>query len=525
MFLRNSFTFGQTKKPNNPKQGEEDNSSNSSSEPDEFANGPFRDAYQKSIWQVMALLKNLNNLVDTYQEEHKKFETKAAILQLEQLFKKPAPFSASIDLTQVTKLTREASCLQDYLIKKKEVLDDYSDSFNKKSNKVQEDPLYEKIVSLTKRVNTLEKENKGLTLRIAKSNLQEYQTGKLQLEIKTLKEQLKQEGYMTNLLKQQISHKDLEIARLKKDMDFDSIDNTYNKNQLQSAIKTLDYFGYGKAVLTNIEIDSDKNGGNSLSSYRLNSVLEPVLKTKKICSKIFRFLVPSDINELSLVSRICFSLVRNSPNLISHCYTAINFESNFLDRAVFSEYIKNIRSKAAKNDTYLLKALKHHVHYDFNVLTLVEKSVEKSLNNIQDFKGNYLDQEVEKKEEGPQRRDSKFMGAFRKFMKKNSKDEEALKLGQKQETVLQVTKLPEIPLEFQEEIDKLQKGSIFDQLFFLDGKDIKTNIDPAEFREKQGQIFKKDAEEKVVNFMLEFNNIVSNAGKLVFYFYYYKYYK
>jgi len=50
--------------------------------------------------------------------------------------------------------------------------------------------------------------------------------------------------------------------------------------------------------------------------------------------------------------------------------------------ALILGYLKELKEEASKNRPIIVKGLKHHVHYNFNVLDVIEEAVDNSLISI-----------------------------------------------------------------------------------------------------------------------------------------------
>lgn len=478
--------------------------------PSKLKKYPFENEVQKSMWELMQLLKTLNNLVNSYGKQEAAFKSKTQSNQLDNLMDLPLGFFAQIEVSGLRKITREAQSMLELMDNKKVGLDKYSEHLKSISANIKEDPLFEKVLSLTKQVQRLEKLNRSLESRIEQLSDQQNVNLKLQEEMKGLNLVIQQNKQMEILLKEQTLGKEQEIEVLKRQLEEANSRIESGNEKVIQLEDTLEYYGF-KGVL---EKDTD-----TLLEFQS---LEKVLKTKKISKIIISFLTPSELNELCLSSKPIYSLIRTSPGLISSSFNSINYDPRVIEKTLFSSYLDAIRLQAISNKTYITKALKHHLHYDFNVLDLVELSVQQSLINIQHFKRNFLDQEekeqVKNKSRSPTRskRETKLFGAFKMLLKKTSKDDN-INPEEEQDSILKVTKLPEIPLDLQGKVNKLVQGSVFENMYLMDMTSTKPGIEPAEFREKQEKFYRQDAEEKAAQFMLEFNSLVNAAGKKLYF--------
>lgn len=164
--------------------------------------------------------------------------------------------------------------------------------------------------------------------------------------------------------------------------------------------------------------------------------------------------------------------------------------------------------EASKNKGFITNALKRHVHYNFSVLEMVEESVEGSLINLEHFKRNYIESNSPSQNISPTKKENNILGAFKKIMKIPEKKEQ-----EKEVSVLNVRKIAKIPLDMTKAVEQIISGTAFEKLMLLelDVQKIQA-LEPEEFRKKQLEIYRAEADKKSMEFMVEFNELVDLIG-------------
>lgn len=92
---------------------------------------------------------------------------------------------------------------------------------------------------------------------------------------------------------------------------------------------------------------------------------------------------------------------------------------------------------------------------------------------------------------------------------KSTKEEKVVE----EKSVLSVRKLPKVPLNLKSQIDTMVSGTVFDKLLLMEGDEDRLQfLDAVEFRKKQSTMYQTDVDQKVAEFIMEFNNMVCLIG-------------
>jgi cell division protein FtsB len=312
---------------------------------------------------------------------------------------------------------------------------------------------------------------------------------KLKGEVQELNLKLREKDELIRLLRARLDEKEKGIRKLEDEIEEWKKTEEKLKIDISNLRSTLDIF--------NIEGVLEESDRRSLHKNKLAIAL----KEKKVAQKVVSFLVPSEILELSLASKIIKSEICHSPGFLMSVSRSTMYDKHNIKYTAVLEHVNELKKITLKNKPSIVTGIKRYLYYNYDITEMIEGVVATSIKNIENIKMNYHDT---MKEEKP-KQDGKLMGMFKTIMKVPKKDKNA---------GLKFTKIRKVPLKMMEVIDKLQSKTPFKKMMLLslNNKDKINVMDPAEFRKNQNKIYRKETEMKATAFIVEFNNLIMNIG-------------
>lgn len=175
------------------------------------------------------------------------------------------------------------------------------------------------------------------------------------------------------------------------------------------------------------------------------------------------------------------------------------------------EHVNDLRNTINQNKGYIQSALRRYLYFDYDITPLVSQSIKQSLESIENIKINYH----EKAESAPKERTRGLSNMFKKLVTMPEKKKESLKFSE----------IRNVDLQLNGKLDQIMTASPFDKLMLI-------STDPIEadkilmkttkelsgpnfrnvFRENQDDVYRKETQSKAGEFVLEFNEVISNIG-------------
>lgn len=280
------------------------------------------DTKQRMMLEIAKTLQKLQETIDHYDRLEKNFKSEHLSKLLEEISNKKTKekndddFPITFNRREFLGYLEGISEFTDFFKEQFDIIKKYHKEIKAASYFYEDDPISEKIRNLNSKVKQLMNRNQDLENRnLILSNEQNVNL-KLKGEIKQLNLELRQKDEFIRLLKSQISDKEDKIFQIQKE-----VENLNRKNDIlnlnsKNMKKTLEMFNI---------LGSFEEGSEQLDQK--NKFIR-ALSSKKAAGYICSFLLPSEINELSFVSKFTFSLIRNSPGFIRNLNYGAMFDKH-----------------------------------------------------------------------------------------------------------------------------------------------------------------------------------------------------
>jgi len=188
-----------------------------------------------------------------------------------------------------------------------------------------------------------------------------------------------------------------------------------------------------KQTLTSFKIQGVLSSATAKDSF--NNKFSLMLSEEKVSSKLVEFLIPREMLELSLTSKLVNSQVRHYSGLFACVAKNSMWDKENIQYATLKgksphqitnnhlEHVSQLRLTIEKNKPTIQLFLSRYLYYDYDITPLVQQTIKQSLENIENVKENYHSNEPAKE------RSRGLSSVFKSILSIPEKKKESLKLS------------------------------------------------------------------------------------------------
>jgi len=278
---------------------------------------------QESMWHVMELLKEFNTLLSFYEDQEVSITKHGLQDRLEELIKnKEGPKLMTISYDDFSKVVNFVEYIYNFFQQQALILERYYNEIKGDRYHAENDPIMQKIKSMSKQIVMLEATNRDSERRIKELAKQQSDNIVLIGRLKEVEKKLRSQEEIQAMLLERANERDIRIQELELQLQ-EKIRKAENSEAERDRYSdTLHKFG----VFGILGEYSDPNS--------IGSRFEIVLNKSQIFIRLLSFMTPTDMNELSFTSKINYSLLRNAPNLLNLSFNNVIYDRKVVDRTV-----------------------------------------------------------------------------------------------------------------------------------------------------------------------------------------------